>query len=203
MHNFSQDMHHICLQNFSGCVSDKLQNPDIIDRDLFGFVVSWLPIVTCVNNHCDTRSASPRFDINQMSSLADSLYLDSVRNPESSCADLDDSDSDRVVNQSPDLQESSNDEYTGTPTKQNTITVYSTPTSRSEPNSSLSPRARKKLKKLCHKIYGGCLCLVTMRDSALILEIAHVIQRRSKSDDVNSSISYEIRDANISSVYAL
>jgi hypothetical protein len=181
-----------------------LQNPDIIDRELsFGFVVSWLPIVTRVNNQCDTRSASPLFDINQMSSLADSLYLDSVRNPESSCADIDDSDSDRVVNQSPDLQESSNDEYTGTPTKQNTITIYSTPTSRSEPNSPLSHRARNELEKLCRKIYGDCLCLVTLRGSALILQIAHVIQRRSKSDDVSSSISYEIRDANVSPFHAL
>jgi hypothetical protein len=138
-----------------------------------------------------------------MSSLVESLYLDSVRNPESSCADPDDSDSDRVINQSPDPQESSNDEYPGTPTKNITTTVYSTPTSRSEPNSSLSHRVRNELGKLCRKIYGDCLCLVTLRDSALILQIAHVIQRRSKSDDVSSSMRYEICDANVSSVHAI
>ncbi|KAG2337169.1 hypothetical protein BDR05DRAFT_1005250 [Suillus weaverae] len=118
-----------------------------------------------------------------MSFLAESLYLDSVRNPESSCADHDDSDSDRVVNQSPDLQASSNDEYTGTPPKNNTTTIYSTPTSRSEPDSPLSRRARNELGIFCRKIYGDCLCLVTLKDSALILQIAHVVQRRSKSDD--------------------
>ncbi|KAG1717501.1 hypothetical protein EDB19DRAFT_1250012 [Suillus lakei] len=120
-----------------------------------------------------------------MSFLTESLYLASDRNPESSYTDSDDGDLDCVATQSPDLQESSNDsdEYTGTPTKNKTTTVYSTPMSRSEPNSPLSHRARSELGKLCDKIYGNCLCLVTLRDSASILQIAHVIQRKSKTDD--------------------
>lgn len=118
-----------------------------------------------------------------MSFLAESSYLASDRNPESSYADSDDGDLDRIATHSPDLQESSHDEYAGTPTKNKTTTIYSTPTSRSGPNSPLSHHARSEFGKLCDQIYGNRLCLVTLRDSASILQIAHVIQRKSKADD--------------------
>ncbi|KAG1720246.1 hypothetical protein EDB19DRAFT_1778089 [Suillus lakei] len=109
-------------------------------------------------------------------------YLASDRNPESSYADSDNGDRDRIASPSPVLQESSHDEYTPTKSKKTSSTVYSTPTSRSEYTSSLSPIARSELAKLYNKIYGDCFCLVTQTSDADIIQIAHVIQRASKSD---------------------
>ncbi|KAG1727411.1 amidase signature domain-containing protein [Suillus lakei] len=109
-------------------------------------------------------------------------YLASDRNPESSYADSDDGDQHRIASPSPVLQESSHDEYTPTKSKKTSSTVYSTPTSRSEYTSSLSPIARSELAKLYNKIYGDRHCLVTETNDADDLQIAHVIPRASKSE---------------------
>ncbi|KAG2337159.1 hypothetical protein BDR05DRAFT_1005241 [Suillus weaverae] len=115
-----------------------------------------------------------------MSLLGESLASD--QNPESSYADSDSNDRDCIATPSPVLQESSHDEYTPTKNEKTSSTIYSTPTSRLEYTSSLSPIARSELAKLYDKIYGDRFCLVTQTSDADILQIAHVIQRASKSD---------------------
>ncbi|KAG1741744.1 hypothetical protein EDD22DRAFT_959001 [Suillus occidentalis] len=121
-----------------------------------------------------------------MSLLAESSYLDSNRNPESSYADSDNGHPARDVTESPDVQESSQDEYMGTPPRHRTSTIYSTPTNRSEPKSSISARTRLELAKFCKSFYDWDkpLCLVTQKDSAAMLQISHVVQRSSKKNDL-------------------
>jgi hypothetical protein len=127
-----------------------------------------------------------------MSLIAASSYPDSNRNPESSYADSENGHPTREVTQSPDVQESSQDEYTGTPPRKKTSVVYSTPTNRSEPRSSISQRTRDEFFKFCDTFYQSRACLLTQKDSMTMLEVSHVVPRSSKKHDASSHISCHV-----------
>lgn len=80
-------------------------------------------------------------------------------------------------------------------------TLYSTPTSRSGHAEQFSQKTCDAFKKLCKKIYHGNFCLLTQEADPV--QIAHVIPRATKASVVCSSVTYETRIPNISSVQAL
>ncbi|KAG2031377.1 hypothetical protein BDR03DRAFT_1016148 [Suillus americanus] len=114
--------------------------------------------------------------------------------------DPDDSDID-VATPSP-IEDSSQDEYIVTPTKNETSSItYSTPTSRSRRSERCSTRTRAEFHQMCRTIYKGQFCLITRDDEAL--EVAHVIPVATKGRRVCSSMTHEKHIPNISSVKAL
>lgn len=119
-----------------------------------------------------------------MSLRSESSYLDTTRNPESSYADSDNGHPDRDVTSSPDVEESSQDEYTATPPKKKTSTVYSTPTTRSDRHKRISDLTRDKFIEFCVNFYHTRHCLVTQIDSKNWLQVAHVVPRKCHKDDL-------------------
>jgi hypothetical protein len=93
-----------------------------------------------------------------MSLIAESSYLDSNWNPESSYADSEN----------------------GHPTRETSI-VYSTPMNHSEPRSSISQCTRDEFAKLCDTFYQLCGCLLMQKDSPTMLEVSHVVHAAAKN----------------------
>ncbi|KAG1767890.1 hypothetical protein EV702DRAFT_1050222 [Suillus placidus] len=106
---------------------------------------------------------------------------DSDQDPESLYADSihkDHNDSD-ITTPSP-IQESCQDEYTATPTKNETSSIiYSTPTSRSGYTERCSPKTRLEFQKMCETMYEGHFCLITQEDDGP--QIVHVIPLATKA----------------------
>lgn len=106
---------------------------------------------------------------------------DTDRDPESSYCDSshNDHDDSDIATPSP-IEESSQDEYIVTPTKNGPPgSVYSTPTTRSGHAEQFSQKTRDAFKKLCKKIYHGNFCLLTQEADPV--QIAHVIPRATKA----------------------
>jgi len=111
------------------------------------------------------------------------------RNPESSYRDSSTSDRDHLT-PSPPVQEHSQDEHT--PTRQSVrSTTWTTPSQRSN-TASISSSTRTALDKLYKKIYGedSLRCLLMQTKGGL--NIAHAVQRASKSDKVSHFIPREM-----------
>ena len=117
------------------------------------------------------------------------VSLASGRNPESSYCDSSTSDRDHLT-PSPPVQEDSHDEYT--PTRKSTHgTSWTTPSQRSH-TASISSSAREALDRLCKSIYGEdyLRCLVTQSNESL--NVPHVVQRASTSDEVSHGLLHEM-----------
>ncbi|KAG1791216.1 uncharacterized protein HD556DRAFT_658817 [Suillus plorans] len=113
-----------------------------------------------------------------------SVYADSLASgwdPESSyLSSSAESVKDDRFTPSPDLQESSHDDYTPTRASTRESNIFATPTHRSD-SGGLSSKTRTALDALYGRIYDGRRCLVTQ--SAIIPPtIAHAVQRASKPD---------------------
>jgi hypothetical protein len=108
--------------------------------------------------------------------------LASGRDPESSYANSSTYEINDRSTPSPDLQESSHDEYTPTraSTRESASIIFTTPTHRSA-SAGLSSKTRKALEKLYDRSYGARHCLVTSSATYLVT-VAHAVQRASKSD---------------------
>ena len=115
--------------------------------------------------------------------------LASGRNPEASYHNTSISDRDHLT-PSPPVQQDSHDAYT--PTRRFThSTSWTTPSQRSH-TASISSSAREALDRLYNSIYGedSLRCLVTQSNQSL--NIPHVVQRASTSDDVSYGLPYEM-----------
>ncbi|KAG2129411.1 uncharacterized protein EDB93DRAFT_1265795 [Suillus bovinus] len=117
------------------------------------------------------------------------MSVHSSRNPESNYGRGDDDiKHDRMETPSPDLQESSHDEFT--PTKEKTPSVYSTPPTRrsqSGSHTSFSSRTRKAFNEHYFKMYGtGRHCILTLQNDSNLLHMAHIVRRKSSHEMASS-----------------
>jgi hypothetical protein len=121
-------------------------------------------------------------------SVVSSSSLASGRNPESSYRDS--SGSNRDLTPSPQDQDDSHDEYT--PRRRPACsTTWTTPSQRSN-TASVSSSTRTALDELYEDIYGkdSLRCLLTQYQGGL--NIAHVVRRSSKPDEVNQILWREM-----------
>jgi hypothetical protein len=121
-------------------------------------------------------------------SLISSSSLASGRNPESSYRDSSTSDRDHLT-PSPPVQEDSHDEYT--PTRKSTHGTWTTPSQCSH-TASISSSAREALDRLYKLIYGedSLRCLITQSNESL--NVPHIVQRASRSDEVNHGLRHKM-----------
>lgn len=119
-----------------------------------------------------------------------SLYSDgpSLRKPGSPrCDDIEFGHIETSETPSPDPQESSHDEFTPTKKKNSTVSSYSI---RSQTQASLSSTVRSAFKELWFELYQSKLqCLLTLMQEKGVIDIAHVVQRKSQFNDVRSPVT--------------
>ncbi|KAG1853485.1 hypothetical protein DFJ58DRAFT_914230 [Suillus subalutaceus] len=108
-------------------------------------------------------------------------WPDSDRDSESSFADSIDDDHNGIATTSPVEESSWHDEYTPPKNNRKSSTIYSKgPESGSD--KSISSKTRDEFQKMCKKIYGGPICLVTGISDPIVMQMAYVIPRRTKGN---------------------
>ena len=124
-------------------------------------------------------------------SVVSSSSLASGWNPESSYRDSSTSNRDHLT-PSPPVQEDSHDEYTPTCKSTHTHGTSWTMPSQRSPTASISSSAREALDRLYKSIYGedSLRCLITQSNESL--NVPHVVQCASTSNEVSHGLRHEM-----------